>query len=516
MSHPNRSLKSRLILIFFALGILCVAVAGLGIKGIKNANDRAARSYEQLTLPGIAVQNSYNFTLVQVIQLMEAIALTDEASRKERLDFIDKLSQMDDAQFDRFQQSEKPETIQPLALQSARDRAALRKALAKSVSLFRSGDAAGAIAAETNEVRPAGLVFSQDVGKLTDMLEDAIKAAHNDDLSAYQNTMATMLAVLAVGGIAIGTYGWVQIRSIGRSIDGIQTTLLEVSRSLDLTRRVPATRMDEIGHTATAFNELMDRIGSVLGVVSVSMDSVSTASRQISVGNVDLSSRTEEQAASLEETAASMTQLTETVKQNADNAHHANSLAAHANGLADTGHKAVQQMLETIEEISRSSIRISEITGMIEGIAFQTNILALNAAVEAARAGGEGRGFAVVAGEVRGLAQRSASAAKEIKELIGASVALVRDGSRQATDVGTAVEQVKHAIGQVSGIVGEISAASEEQRRGLEQINQAVLQMDGVTQQNAALVEEAAAAAQSLEAQALKMQEAVSAFRLAE
>jgi len=245
-----------------------------------------------------------------------------------------------------------------------------------------------------------------------------------------------------------------------------------------------------------------------------SAESVAIASHQIASGNADLSARTEEQAASLEETASSMTQLTETVKQNADNAQQANTLATRATGMADAGNDAVQHMVATIEQISGSSSRVSDITGVIEGIAFQTNILALNAAVEAARAGEQGRGFAVVATEVRNLAQRSASAAKEIKELIGTSVSMIHDSEQQAADVGATMGQVKQAIKQVSDIVAEIAAASREQSQGIEQVNVAIGQMEGVTQQNAALVEQAAAASHSLEEQAGHLQAAMSAFKL--
>ena len=211
-----------------------------------------------------------------------------------------------------------------------------------------------------------------------------------------------------------------------------------------------------------------------------------------------------------------MTQLTETVKQNADNARQANTLAANATETAGSGGDIVQAMVATIEKINGSSNKISEITGVIEGIAFQTNILALNAAVEAARAGEQGRGFAVVASEVRSLAQRSAFAAKEIKELIASSVATIQDGSQQAIEVSTAMGEIREAIKRVSEIVGEIAGASEEQSRGIVQVNQAVNQMDHMTQQNAALVEQAAATPQSLEEQATKLKIAVSAFKLAD
>lgn len=207
-----------------------------------------------------------------------------------------------------------------------------------------------------------------------------------------------------------------------------------------------------------------------------------------------------------------MTQLTETVRQNADNARQANTLASGATDMAHAGNQAVQDMVASIGRISESSSKIRDITSVIEGIAFQTNILALNAAVEAARAGEQGRGFAVVASEVRSLAQRSATAAREIKELISTSVAMIQGGSKQAADVGVTIGQVKQAIRQVADIVGEIAAASEEQSRGIEQVNQAVTQMDDVTQQNAALVEQAAAAAQSLEEQSSKLLDAVLVF----
>lgn len=336
-------------------------------------------------------------------------------------------------------------------------------------------------------------------------------AATTDYHRAEVYTGVPIVVALAAGGLIAVL--------ITRSITGPLRASVSVAETVargDLTSRIDASRQDEVGRLLQSLKTMNGNLTDVVAGIRATTESVTVASREIASGNTDLSARTEEQAASLEETAASMTQLTETVKQNADNARQANALATRATDLADAGNDAVQGMVGTIERISGSSSKISEITGVIEGIAFQTNILALNAAVEAARAGEQGRGFAVVASEVRSLAQRSASAAKEIKGLIGSSVAMIQDGAKQATDVSATMSDVKQAIKQVSDIVGEIAAASEEQSRGIEQINHAVCQMDEVTQQNAALVEQAAAAAHSLEEQAKSLKDAVSVFNLGE
>jgi methyl-accepting chemotaxis protein len=282
----------------------------------------------------------------------------------------------------------------------------------------------------------------------------------------------------------------------------------------DLTGEIEVSSSDETGQLLQALKDMNGSLKKIVSEVRMGTDTIATASGQIAAGNMDLSSRTEEQASSLEETAASMEELTSTVKQNADNARQGNQLASTASEVAAKGGEVVLQVVHTMEEINQSSRKIVDIISVIDGIAFQTNILALNAAVEAARAGEQGRGFAVVATEVRSLAQRSASAAKEIKELIGNSVEKVENGTALVEQAGITMNEVVDSVKRVTDIMSEISAASNEQSQGIEQVNVAITQMDQVTQQNAALVEEAAAAADSMQQQAARLMELVSVFRL--
>ncbi|MBR1135622.1 methyl-accepting chemotaxis protein [Bradyrhizobium sp.] len=289
--------------------------------------------------------------------------------------------------------------------------------------------------------------------------------------------------------------------------------VVDAAKNNDLRERIPTDgKSGEIGQLCDGVNGLLDTMSSILADVLESSQTLSSAAREIANGNTDLSQRTEEQAASLEETAASMEELTSTVRQNAENAQQANKLASSASDVAIRGGTVVAEVVQTMEGITHASRKIADIIGVIDEIAFQTNILALNAAVEAARAGDQGRGFAVVAAEVRNLAQRSANAAKEIKGLISDSVSKVESGSRLVDTAGKTMEEIVQSVKRVTDIMAEISAASQEQRGGIEQVNNAVTQMDKVTQQNAALVEEAAAAAKSMEEQTETMSEMVGRF----
>ena len=306
--------------------------------------------------------------------------------------------------------------------------------------------------------------------------------------------------------------------SLSRSIAAPLSRAVTLARTVaagDLTTVIDVRGNDETAQLLDALRDMNDSLGRIVGEVDVGVHAIASASRQIAAGNHDLSRRTEQQAASLEETASSMEQLTSAVQQNAEHARHANRLSASAAEVAVRGGDVVQQVVHTMESIKDSSRRIVDIIGVIDAIAFQTNILALNAAVEAARAGEQGRGFAVVASEVRTLAQRSAAAAKEIKGLIDASVSRVEAGSVLVRSAGATMGEIVGSVRQVNGIIQEITAASEEQEAGIGQVNQAIAEMDGVTQKNAALVEEAAAAAEAMRLQADRLADVVGVFKVA-
>jgi len=330
-----------------------------------------------------------------------------------------------------------------------------------------------------------------------------------DVFASSKRTLITLGTIAVLIGAAVA---WFITRSITAPINEA-VAVAETVASGDLSAQIVVSRGDETGRLLKALKLMNDELLNVVSQVRGGTDAINTASAEIAAGNLDLSSRTEEQASSLEETASSMEELTSTVKQNADNARQANTLAMSASEVATKGGDIVSQVVTTMGTINDSSRKIVDIISVIDGIAFQTNILALNAAVEAARAGEQGRGFAVVATEVRNLAQRSAGAAKEIKELISASVANVEEGSRLVNDAGQTMGDIVSSIQRVTDIMGEITSASQEQTMGIEQINMAIAQMDEVTQQNAALVEEAAAASQSMQEQAGNLAAVVSFFK---
>ena len=387
-------------------------------------------------------------------------------------------------------------------------------ATSQALPLMRAGKAA-----EARELvaGAAGLKRFDDalagIRKLSEYNDSQAKIDAGRAKDIFGNSrLGVALAMLVAIAVAVGL-GWVISHAIASPLRAAVDLAQAVSEG-DLSKSPTAEGKDEVSQLTRALGNMVTKLRSVVVEVRSGVESVGTASAQIATGNLDLSQRTEEQASNLQQTAASMEQLTSTVKQNADNARAASQLAAGASEVAARGGRVVGEVVSTMEAITQSSKRISDIIGVIDSIAFQTNILALNAAVEAARAGEQGRGFAVVASEVRSLAGRSAEAAKEIKSLIGASVEKVDGGAKLVAEAGQTMDDIVNQVKRVNDLVGEITSASQEQSKGIEQVGDAVTQLDQVTQQNAALVEESAAAAESMKHQAIRLAETVAIFNV--
>jgi methyl-accepting chemotaxis protein-1 (serine sensor receptor) len=351
------------------------------------------------------------------------------------------------------------------------------------------------------------------IDKLIKLQLEVAKGDYEQSQATYELVKYTCIGALAFGLALAAFIGWWLVRAITVPLNKAVEFATGVAEG-DLTRRIEVHANDETGRLMQALANMNTSLVTIVGQVRRGTDAISTASTEIASGNQDLSVRTEQQASALEETASSLEELTATVKQNADNARQANELAATASEVAVKGGAVVAQVVDTMGTINAASKKIADIIGVIDGISFQTNILALNAAVEAARAGEQGRGFAVVASEVRNLAQRSASAAKEIKLLIDDSVRTVDTGTVLVGQAGATMADVVDSVRRVTDIMAEIAAASQEQTAGIDQINKAVIQMEQVTQQNAALVEEAAAASESMREQAGELEQAVGVFKL--
>ncbi len=389
-------------------------------------------------------------------------------------------------------------------------------AVKKASELWLANDALAATKIYLKEIKPAQKKWTEALGQLAS-LEDKINEEMKVEAAEGFSSARMFMIVAGLAAVVVSIFAaWVITRGLLKQLGGEPDYTASIAGAIangDLSVSIDTSSTDK-DSLLVEIKEMRDSLVDIVGQVRQGTETIGTASREIAAGNIDLSSRTEMQASNLEKTASAMEELTSTVKQNADNAREANQLAASASDVALKGGQVVSQVVETMSSINASANKIVDIIGVIDGIAFQTNILALNAAVEAARAGEQGRGFAVVASEVRNLAQRSAGAAKEIKSLIGDSVEKVERGSKLVGQAGVTMDEVVASVRRVTDIMSEIASASQEQSAGIEQVNQSIIEMDAMTQQNAALVEEAAAAAQSLQDQAGELSRVVSIFKL--
>ncbi|WP_300759908.1 methyl-accepting chemotaxis protein [Janthinobacterium sp.] len=396
--------------------------------------------------------------------------------------------------------------------------AAAMPAIGKASALWLANDAEGATRVMIKEIRPVQKKWIEALEQLT-TLEDKLNAQMQQDARTAFDSARLFMIILGVLAVGMGVAAALVItRGLLKQLGGEPDYTASIAGSIangDLSIGIHTQPSDNSSLLAE-MKEMRNSLVNIVGQVRVGTETIGTASREIAAGNLDLSSRTEMQASALEKTASAMEELTSTVKQNADNAREANKLAATASDVALKGGSVVSQVVDTMSSINESAKKIVDIIGVIDGIAFQTNILALNAAVEAARAGEQGRGFAVVASEVRNLAQRSAGAAKEIKTLIDDSAEKTERGTRLVGQAGVTMGEVVDSVRRVTDIMSEIASASQEQSAGIAQVNLSIIEMDGMTQQNASLVEEAAAAAQSLQDQAAELAHVVSIFKLVE
>jgi methyl-accepting chemotaxis protein len=387
------------------------------------------------------------------------------------------------------------------------------EALWPALEMLKTGDLQELKSIVVKKGRPLFAEVKNEIYAMRDGYATEGQASFQAAEATYQRMLWGVVLTVALALVAVVLYGRALVLSITRPLAQAVDVAERVSAG-DLTAEVQTQGQNELTRLLQALQGMNDSLSGIVQGVRSSADSIATGSDEIATGNLDLSQRTEQQAANLQKTAASMEQLAATVRQNAESARQADQVAGQASQAAARGGEVVGRVVGTMQEIAASSRRIADIIGVIDGIAFQTNILALNAAVEAARAGESGRGFAVVAGEVRNLAGRSAEAAREIKSLIGQSVETVESGSRQAQEAGSSMDEIVTQVQRVTALIGEISVASNEQTQGIGQVTGAVQELDQVTQANAALVEEAAAAADSLRGQSAQLVETVSGFRL--
>jgi len=516
LNLSNYKISTKLVAAFVLVALIGAAVGAFAILNMRSLNEADSRLYERETVGLSLVKEANLQRYAAVVALRDAVIATTLTERRGALERI-KTNRAKAQEL--MAQARELAGDQPQMLAAfgevdkawADDDKALEGVLKVMASTEIAIDSPITEFLRDNVVKPS-INLGTKMNELTTVFADNAKRTSDENSALYESSRNTTVVLIVLGvavGVGLGLF-------ISRGVTGPLSQAVHGAQRMsegDLTVTLRAQGKDEVAQLLQALEHMRGQVAQIVGRIRQGADAVSTASAEIAQGNQDLSGRTESQASALEETAASMEELSSTVRQNADNAQQGNQLAQSASGVAVQGGEVVAQVVETMRGINDSSRKIADIISVIDGIAFQTNILALNAAVEAARAGEQGRGFAVVAGEVRNLAQRSAQAAKEIKDLITDSVSRVDQGSALVDQAGRTMEEVVTSIRRVTDIMAEISSASGEQSEGVAQIGEAVQNMDQATQQNAALVEEMAAAATSLRSQSQELVETVSVFK---
>ncbi|WP_374363191.1 methyl-accepting chemotaxis protein [Pseudoduganella danionis] len=508
------SIRQRLIAVMVVLGLLAVLLGGMGIAGLRSVN-RDLREVSTNSMPSALAIDKAQIAIMRARLSLDRVTLHPESADAEKtLQRASDYLKQSDAAWAEYLALPADAQEQALAAEmTARRQDFLNLGVQPLISALRAGDKDKAVQLTMTVMVER---FTQLQEAATVLTEFQSSNAQKDFASSQKNYQLQIwltggIGVLLVLMMVLGSVSL--LRSILGPIEGLMRHFRQIAEG-DLSGHIHVQGQDEMSVLLRGLQGMQDKLAVTVREVRDGASTIAVASSEIAAGNLDLSRRTENQAANIEETASSLEELTATVKHNAENAQQSNQLAREAATVAERGGQLVGQVVSTMDEIRASSTRIADIIGVIDGIAFQTNILALNAAVEAARAGEQGRGFAVVASEVRSLAHRSADAAKDIKALISASVEQVDAGSALVGEAGSTMVDIVRSIRQVAANMQEISSAGREQEAGIEQINHAVGDLDALTQQNAALVEQAAAASQSLNEQAERLSAAVAAFRL--
>jgi methyl-accepting chemotaxis protein len=507
------TIRARLIMLVGLLCVMLVAGAVIGLFAMSRQNAGTQSIYENELVPSQYVDNIRTNSLKYFLAMSEAAGLTGKPDQiKQKLAEADRYR----AELTDYQKRLDAVQASPSLAAAMKDYHSTDKdydqARGDVMDAIKAGDGSGSDTIEM-EMRPLMMQRQDALSKVVDAQRTEANQIYQDQVKSYQRIRMITFAALLAGLFFALLRSAMLVRSISRALSYAMSLANEISQG-KLGHEVAVKGDDELAKLLFALRTMDERLVEIVADVRHGSDAVSTAAQQIARGNDDLSQRTQEQASSLEETASSMEEMTSTVKQNAENASHADQLARGAREQAERGGEVVAQAVTAMREINDSSRKISDIVSLIDEIAFQTNLLALNAAVEAARAGEQGRGFAVVATEVRNLAQRSAGAAKEIKQLINESANKVRTGTDLVDQTGKALTDIVDSVKKVTDIVAEIAAASQEQSAGIDQVNNAVSQMDEMTQQNAALVEEASAAARAMHEQADELSQQVAFFRI--